>query len=193
MRARTKAAAQIAYITLGAMFGALLFISQIVLAGLPNIELVSLFIIVWTRVYRSGALWGIAVFVLLEGLLYGFGIWWISYLYIWLILWGLVMLVPPSRRPVEGKRRILASLGWALLSGAYGFSFGALTAIPWFFRGGPASAFAYWVSGIPFDISHAAGNFAAALLLAVPLIHLLEKLKAKAGTATRISPPPQPS
>ena len=49
--------------------------------------------------------------------------------------------------------------------------------IPWFFRGGWASMTAYWASGIPFDILHAVGNFAAALLLAVPMISLLEKLK----------------
>ena len=79
-------------IVLGALFGALLFISQIIAASLPNIEIVSLLILVWTRVYRYGALPGIGVFILLQGICYGFGIWWESYLYIWFILWGLVML-----------------------------------------------------------------------------------------------------
>ena len=179
MRAHSRIAAKIAYITLGAMLAALLLVSQLTLAGLPNIELVSLLIIVWTRVYRTGALPGIAVFVVLEGVIFGFGIWWVSYLYIWFILWGIVMLIPQRRsaEPLRGKRLILASLGWALLSGAYGFAFGALTAIPWFFRGGLSTMFAYWVSGIPFDIPHAIGNFAAALLLAVPMTELLGKLK----------------
>lgn len=183
MRAHSRIAAKIAYITLGAMLAALLLVSQLTLAGLPNIELVSLLIIVWTRVYRTGALPGIGVFVILEGILFGFGIWWISYLYIWFILWGIVMLIPRRRSapPLRGKKLFLASLGWALLSGAYGFAFGALTAIPWFFRGGLSTMFAYWVSGIPFDIPHAIGNFAAALLLAVPLIELLEKLKRGMG------------
>jgi len=179
MHAQSRIAAKIAYITLGAMRGALLLVSQLVLAGLPNIELVSLLIIVWTRVYRTGALPGIAVFVVLEGVIFGFGIWWVSYLYIWFILWGIVMLIPRRRseEPLRGKKLLIASLGWAILSGAYGFAFGALTAIPWFFRGGLSTMVAYWVSGIPFDIPHALGNFAAALLLAVPLIELLGKLK----------------
>ncbi|MBE6561268.1 MAG: hypothetical protein E7662_09080 [Ruminococcaceae bacterium] len=179
MHAQSRIAAKIAYITLGAMLGALLLVSQLVLAGLPNIELVSLLIIVWTRVYRTGALPGIAVFVVLEGVIFGFGIWWVSYLYIWFILWGIVMLIPRRRseEPLRGKKLLIASLGWAILSGAYGFAFGALTAIPWFFRGGLSTMVAYWVSGIPFDIPHALGNFAAALLLAVPLIELLGKLK----------------
>ena len=183
MHAHSRIAARIAYITLGAMLGALLLVSQLVLAGLPNIELVSLLIIVWTRVYRTGALPGITVFIVLEGVIFGFGIWWVSYLYIWFILWGIVMLIPPrkSADPLRGKQMVFTSLGWALLSGVYGFAFGALTAIPWFFRGGFPTMFAYWISGIPFDIPHAIGNFAAALLLAVPLMELLEKLKKGMG------------
>ena len=71
MHARTRIAAKIAYITLGAMLGAMLFASQVAMAGLPNIEIVSLLILVWTRVYRTGALPGIAVFIALEGVVYG--------------------------------------------------------------------------------------------------------------------------
>ena len=177
MKSRTYA--RTLYIVLGALFGALLFVSQIIAASLPNIELVSLFIIVWTRVYRYGALPGIGVFILLEGLCYGFGIWWVSYLYIWFILWGMVMLVPPMKK----ARPLAAALGWASLSGVYGLAFGSLTAIPWLFRGGPAAAIAYILSGIPFDITHGVANFVLAFLLAVPLIRLLSKLKAQTGLA----------
>ena len=177
MKSRTYA--RTLYMVLGALFGALLFISQIIAASLPNIELVSLFIIVWTRVYRYGALPGIGVFILLEGLCYGFGIWWVSYLYIWFILWGMVMLVPPMKK----ARPLAAALGWASLSGVYGLAFGSLTAIPWLFRGGPAAAIAYILSGIPFDITHGVANFVLAFLLAVPLIRLLSKLKSQTGLA----------
>ena len=162
-------------LVLGAMFGAMLCIAQVTLAGLPNIELVSLLIIVWTRVFRTGALPGIAVFIAAQGLLYGFGIWWASYLYIWFILWGIVMLIPrrgAARYPVR-------ALGWAALSGAYGFAFGALTAIPWLITGGPKTALAYWLSGIAFDIPHAIGNFVLALVLAAPLIEALTRIRAR--------------
>lgn len=174
MRSRTYA--RTLYMVLGALFGALLFVSQIIAASLPNIELVSLFIIVWTRVYRYGALPGIGVFILLEGLYYGFGIWWVSYLYIWFILWALVMLVPQKKKEIDP---FASAFGWACLSGVYGFAFGSLTAIPWLFRGGPAAAIAYIASGIPFDITHGVANFVLALLLAVPLIRLLSKLRAQ--------------
>ena len=174
---RRPAEGRLLSLVLGAMFGAILHISQIVLAGLPNIELVSLLVIVWTRVFRFGALPGIGVFVLLQGLLYGFGIWWMSYLYIWFILWGIVMLIP--QRTV---RPPLRARGWAALSGVYGFAFGALTAIPWLITGGPSTALAYWLAGISFDIPHAIGNFAFALVLAVPLMEVLRRI----GRSTHI-------
>ena len=177
MRSRTYA--RTLYMVLGALFGALLFVSQIIAASLPNIELVSLFIIVWTRVYRYGALPGIGVFILLEGICYGFGIWWVSYLYIWFILWALVMMIPPMKK----EHPLMSALGWACLSGIYGVAFGTLTAIPWLFRGGPAAAIAYILSGIPFDITHGVANFVLAFLLAVPLIRLLSKLKSQTGQA----------
>ena len=163
-------------IVLGALFGALLFISQIIAASLPNIELVSLLILVWTRVYRYGALPGIGVFILLQGICYGFGIWWESYLYIWFILWGLVMLVP---QPKNEPSPLLSALGWGCLSGLYGLAFGSLTSLSWLIRGGPSTAFAYIVSGIPFDITHGIANFVLAFLLAVPLIRLLNRLRAQ--------------
>lgn len=169
--ARSALGQRLLTLVLGALFGALLHISQIVLAGLPNIELISLLIIVWTRVFRWGAIPGIAVFILLQGLLYGFGIYWISYLYIWFMLWGLVMCIP--RRPAPP---LLRAGGWALLSGVYGFAFGALTAIPWFFIGGPSAALSYWLAGLLFDALHAGGNFVFALILAVPLIDVLGKI-----------------
>ena len=166
------------YIVLGALFGALLFISQIVAAPLPNVELVSLFIIVWTRVYRYGALPGIGVFILLEGLYYGFGIWWEAYLYSWFILWGLTMLIPRGK---ENVHPLAAAAGWAFLSGLFGLSFGTLSSLSWLIRGGPSTALAYIVAGIPFDIAHGVANFVLAFLLAVPLIRLLSKLKAQTG------------
>lgn len=153
-------------IVLLGMLGALLVITQVALAFLPNIELVSLLVIVYTLVLGPAAFAPIAAFVLVEGLLYGFGLWWLNYLYIWPMLAGIVLLLRKQRSPIF----------WAILSGGFGLFFGALCAIPYFFIGGPASAFAYWVSGIPFDIAHCAGNFAAGLLLFAPCLKILERL-----------------
>ena len=61
------------------------------------------------------------------------------------------------------------------MSGFYGITFGALCAIPYFFMGGFPSAFAYWVSGIVYDIPHCIGNVLICLLLFKPLYKVLNQ------------------
>ena len=68
------------------LFTAILFLGQVFLAVLPNIEVVSLLIILYTLTCGKKVFLVIYAFVLLEGFCYGFGIWWFSYLYIWSIL-----------------------------------------------------------------------------------------------------------
>ena len=64
---------------------------------------------------------------------------------------------------------------WAIVDGGFGLCFGALFAIPYIFFS-PAYAFSYWISGIPFDIVHCAGNFMIALLLFKPLDAAMKKV-----------------
>jgi energy-coupling factor transport system substrate-specific component len=119
----------------------------------------------------------ITVFVILEGFLYGFGLWWFNYLYIWFILYLLVILF----------RKEQSVLFWCIISGGYGFSFGALCAIPYFFMGltggtvrtGLQAAFAYWIAGIPFDITHGIANFMITLVLFKPLMKILNLMNAR--------------
>ena len=148
---------------LSGVLGAVLLVVQVALAPLPNIELVSLLVVLFTLALGRYVAYALAVFVLLEGLLYGFGLWWFSYLYIWAVLAVLAHLF----------RRMESRLGWALLCGFYGLFFGTLTAVPVFFLSGAVTGLAYIVSGIPFDLTHAAGNFLLALLLLPPLRRLL--------------------
>ncbi len=145
---------------------AIMLLSQVAFSFLPNIELVSLFIILFTRNFGRKMLYSIYIFVLLEGVLYGFGIWWIMYLYIWAILYLLVRIF----------RRLSFSLTWAIISGIYGLCFGALCSIPYFFISGIGGGIAYFVSGLPFDILHCVGNFVTALFLLKPLDIVLKKL-----------------
>ena len=71
---------------LSGILGALMFVSQVALAPLPNVELASSLTVLFTLALGPYVGYTLAVFVLLEGLLYGFGLWWFSYLYIWAIL-----------------------------------------------------------------------------------------------------------
>lgn len=46
--------------------------------------------------------------------------------------------------------------------------------IPYLFIGGIHTAFAWWVSGIPFDMIHGVSNFVLMLVLYKPLRRVLE-------------------
>ncbi|MGN0134393.1 MAG: hypothetical protein ACI4AO_06660 [Anaerotignum sp.] len=145
---------------------ALLFTGQVVMSFLPNLEIVSLLIILYTLFFGKKVFWMIYGFVFLEGFLYGFGMWWFQYLYIWSILAMVVLLL----------RNNTSALFWSIISGFFGLSFGALCTLPYFITGGPAAAFSYWVSGLGFDLTHCIGNVVLCLVLFKPLYALLQKV-----------------
>ena len=70
-----------------AICAAILYVSQVAFSFLPNIELVSPLIIVYTRNFGKKTLAIIYIFALIQGLTYGFGVWWVNYLYVWTILY----------------------------------------------------------------------------------------------------------
>lgn len=145
---------------------ALLFAAQVTMAFLPNVELVSLLIILYAINYGKKVFFIIYGFVLLEGLFYGFGIWWFSYLYIWSILAAVTLLM----------RKQNSVFFWSIVSGAYGLSYGFLCAIPYFVAGGVKTGWGYWIAGIPFDIAHCVGNVVLCMVLYRPLLFILRKM-----------------
>lgn len=154
-------------LTILSLLGALLFGAKMAMAALPNIEPVSLLILVYTAVFGRKALYPIYIYVLLELMVWGLGLWNLNYLYVWLVLYLLGRLF----------RRMDSPWGWAILSGGYGLAFGLLCTPVYLVTGGWAYALSWWVSGIPFDVAHCAGNFALALVLYRPLTKGLGRLK----------------
>ncbi len=154
------------------MLGALMYVTTFMMKVLPNIHLLALFIIVITRVYRMGALIPIYIYVLLEGVYQGFSPWWVPYLYIWTILWGVTMLIP---RDLPKK---IEPIIYCLLGGIFGLLFGTLWA-PYqavVFGLSFEGAVAWIVSGLPYDAVHGVSN-ACMCILCVPLIKLLRRLE----------------
>ena len=149
-----------------AAFAALMVAGQVALAVIPNVEMVSLLVIVCALTFGARSLLAVYAFVAAEAMIYGFGLWVINYMYIWALLAVVSILL----RRVEGR------LLWALISGLYGLMFGALCAIPYLFIGGVKMAFSYWAAGIVFDLIHAAGNFVTALVLIEPLMKVTGRL-----------------
>lgn len=159
-------------VVLCALLAALMMALKTVMAFLPNIEPVSLLIMAYALAFGRQVFYIVFTYVFLEGLVFGFGLWWASYLYIWPLWAGAVLLLG------RGKER--GPLFWAAASGAFGLSFGALCALP-YLAGGPWAAFSYWVAGIPFDLLHCGGNFFLALVLERPLIQALALARNKMG------------
>lgn len=156
----------LAEVALFGILGGLTFAAKVVMAGLPNIEPVSLMVMLFAVTFGRKCLYPIYVYVLLEYVLYGFNTWSVCYLYIWAVLALAAWLLRSMKHP----------LAWAVLSGVYGLVFGALCAPVDMVIGGFAYAAAKWVNGIPFDLAHCAGNFVIALVLFVPLRKLLARL-----------------
>lgn len=151
-----------------AMLGALMYMSKLLMDALPNIHLVGVFIVAVTVVYRKKALYPIYIFVLTAGLLGGFSAWWVPYIYIWTVLWGMTMLLP-KKLPKKAEPFI-----YMTVCSLHGFLYGILYA--------PAQALMFgldfkgmlaWIAaGFPFDITHGISNFLCGSLI-VPLIHTI--------------------
>ena len=156
----------LAELALFGILGALTFGLKVVMAGLPNIEPVSLMVMLFAVTFGRKALYPIYTYVLLEFVLYGLNLWSINYLYIWTVLAVAAWFLQKEEHP----------LAWALLSGGFGLLFGALCAPVDVFIGGIGYAAARWVSGIPFDLLHGAGNFVIALALFAPMRRLMGRL-----------------
>ncbi len=156
-------------ITLFGVLGAVTFALQVAMSGLPNIEPVSLLVMLYAVVFGRKCLYPIYIFVVLEILLFGIQMWNVNYLYVWAILALAAWWLRDMKHP----------LAWAVLAAVFGLLFGALCAPVYLFSGGLGYAVSWWISGIPYDLLHCGGNFVIALLLFVPLRRRLDNLYAK--------------
>ncbi|MDE6167835.1 MAG: hypothetical protein K2G28_05195 [Acetatifactor sp.] len=146
---------------------AMLEVCKAALSFLPNVELVSFWIIMFTLFFSWRIAFVIPVFVLIEGCIYGFGSWWFMYLYVWpLLAWITYM-----------NRRQQSIWFWSILSSVFGLMYGffctpvhgAMSIASGGFRNGLYAAFAWWVAGIPYDIIHGIGNFVVMAVCYVPV------------------------
>ena len=154
-----------------AMLGSIMFISKIIMELLPNIHLLGMLTMTYTVVFRKKALIPIYIYVMLNGIYSGFAMWWIPYLYIWTVLWGVTMLLP-KRIP-----RKLKCIVYPAICSIHGFSFGILYApVQALMFGMNFRAMLAWIaSGLPFDIIHGISNLFTGLLI-LPLSELIARL-----------------
>ena len=162
-----------------AVLGTIMYISRVVMAGIPSVHILGLIIASVTIAYRVRALIPIYVYVMLEGIFAGFSLWWLPYTYMWLILWAMFMLAGKLKIPNVIKIPL-----YMVVCGLHGMSFGILWA--------PAQALMFNFSfemtvacvmaGFWFDLVHGISNFAAGSLI-LPLSELLKILDKRRMTA----------
>lgn len=145
-----------------------MYASKMIMEIAPNVHLLGTFVIAFTIVYRKKALYPIYVFVLLTGIYAGFATWWVPYLYLWTILWGVAMLLP---RNMPQK---IKPLVYMLVCAAHGFLYGTLyaPAQAFFFGLNLEGTIAWIIAGLPWDFVHGVSNFFCGILI-IPIVRAL--------------------
>lgn len=154
---------------------AIIEVSKVALMHIPNVELTSFWVIMFTLCFGKLVVYVIPVFILIEGAMFGFGLWWVMYLYAWPLLAIVTFLL----------RKLDSIWSWSLLSAAFGLSFGFLCSFPYFVIGaadggimnGIYAGFTWWVAGIPWDIVHGIANFVIMLVFYRPIRRVVEIVK----------------
>lgn len=152
------------------LLGGIMFASKIALEFLPNVHILGMLTMAYTVTYRKKALYPIYTYVFLNGLYAGFNMWWLPYLYLWAILWGVTMLLPKKMKPQ------IAVPVYMVVCALHGFLFGTMYA--------PAQALifglnfkgmvAWIVAGLPYDAIHGVSNFFMGTLV-LPMVNILHR------------------
>ena len=171
---RLRRSLKIKELVVFSMLASIMFCSKIIMELLPNIHMLGMLTMTYTVVFRKKALIPIYLYVMMNGVYSGFSLWWVPYLYIWTILWGITMLIPNSL-PKKAKYIV-----YSTVCCIHGLAFGILYA--------PAQALLFgfnfeqtvaWViAGFPFDLIHGISNIFTGMLV-IPLSELLNKLVKK--------------
>lgn len=153
-------------ITLIGLMVAIIEVCKVIMKDLPNIELTTFWVMMFTLYFGKKIIYVIPTFILIEGAMFGFGMWWIMYLY----LWPLLALVTWSFRKNHSV------WFWSVISGLFGLFFGFFGAFPYLVTSGPYAAFTWWIQGIPWDITHAVANFGLMLVLYGPIRRIMNRV-----------------
>ena len=151
---------------LGVMIAAL-EAGKLALSSLPNVEIVTFLLIMFTLTFGWKSIVAAFAFVGVECLIWPIQLWVFMYLYIWPLLVLLTMLF----------RKQSSIWFWSIFSGLYGLCFGGLCSIVYIFTSGIHTAVTWWIAGIPFDLVHGISNFFVMLLLYLPMHKVFQRYR----------------
>lgn len=153
-------------ITLIGLMVAIIEVCKVLMKDLPNIELTTFWIIMFTLYFSKKVIYVIPTFIIIEGTMFGFGVWWIMYLYIWPLLALITWIFRTNN----------SAWFWSVIAGLFGLFFGFFGLFPYLVTSGPYAAFTWWIQGIPWDITHAVANFALMLVLYKPIRQIMNRV-----------------
>ena len=149
-----------------AMLSSLSFVGRMTFTFLPNVQPMTVVILIATMYLGTYDGWLVAITsILISNLYLGMGVWTLAQI----VSFSVLVLI------VHICKKINLSIGYypivALLMGfTYGFII-SLVQAPFF---GWVSFFPYWISGLPYDLNHAVGNYLFFIILHPPLSRILK-------------------
>lgn len=143
--------------------------AKFALSFIAGVEIVTLLFILYTLFFDKKMVYVLPVFLIIEGIIGGFGIWWFMYVYTWAILIIVSYLF----------RKRTSMWFWSIISGLFGLLFGTLCCPVYFITFGTETAISWWIAGIPTDIIHGVSNFILCMILFKPLKKVMDNIKRK--------------
>ncbi len=174
----TKSFLSVRELCMLALSVALIEACKICMYQLPNIELTTFWLVIFTLFFGRKMWFVVPVFTVIEGMIFGFGDWWAMYL----VAWPLLVLI------VSLLRRFDSAIVFAGVSGVFGLLFGFFCSGVHFILGahgdgitewlasGARAAFGWWIAGIPYDLIHGVANFLIMLVLYRPVTSVMKKM-----------------
>lgn len=153
-------------IVLLGLLAAILKASQVVLSFLPNIEIVSVLILIFSiRLGAKKTVYIAILYSVLNILMWGLNISTLGYFFVWT---GYSLVCSMCKKVLHKDINV------AIFLGVFGLIFGALFAIM-YLPMGFSTAFSYWINGLLFDLVHCISNFVIGLWTFNPLLAGFDK------------------
>lgn len=151
-----------------AFLSAVLIVSKELLSVIPNVEIVTLLIMVYTYILGvKNTLYIAIIFTLIQTFIYPPHLWIITYL----IIWPILVLITGLLKKINAS-----NLTIAITAALFGLSFGGIDSLVNILIYGPQTFYAMWLRGLPWDIIHAISNYLTVLLLFKPINNNLKKI-----------------
>ena len=151
-----------------AFLSALLVVSKEALSVIPNVEVVTLLLLVYTKLLGfKTSIYITIIFTTIQAIIYPPGLWIITYY----IIWPILVLVATLLFKFNVNSGVIAI--WAAV---FGLGFGAVDSFLLSFVYGFQAFIPIWVRGLPWDLVHGFSNYLTVLILYEPLRKNFEKL-----------------